>query len=680
MKKCLSLAVLLATSLMHRYTFCQIAYHDAMALSAYVDSNGRLIRIKEDEYVKILKKYLPKELSGINNEAVIELYNQNPFFMKFIGPEGAASGETRVEAAPPNKPGLFGGLTAATFADGLARFLVERSKEELNVAFFQKIKDELGKEENKSLRILFPTTYGFIQQIEAYNYAAMIQILKEAFQEDLKNLIFNFEKLFELEEYRKVPELTFFVAGIKVVHSMANGNPPTEVIKNISQWEELKNKNSDLYYSFKLAEIFSESLRDTAATGGWVEGNRLLKLFGDAHQHAFRIYLGLIYQQSDGITFSNGKTFRDLLCEGKENLSVFENLVRGFIARVDAVGQAVSDIKDKNKRNDKPLYEAHYRFFISMLDFIEYGWGLADNLTKSNSMKNEAVKRYFMLARGAGEVYKNINELNYSSAIMNVVIMYDFAFALAPGKKDSIIKNLDEQIKRFDGQIKSARDSLIKKNLQAEKSKAESEKNTFEKLETIKSLILKYGAFMAAVAQAQNSNDVKNAIEAVVLPVGSASIKKNSSFNVALNAYLGGFYGQEILQNLDDEKRDNIFGITAPIGITASLSKGLNCIGVGSYSLYVTALDLGAITAYRIKDDTTASLPEFKFRNIVAPGIYLVLGFKDAPISFGGGWQIGPQLRKITNTTAEINQYRGQRWSLFLAVDIPLQNFYTKPK
>ena len=37
--------------------------------------------------------------------------------------------------------------------------------------------------------------------------------------------------------------------------------------------------------------------------------------------------------------------------------------------------------------------------------------------------------------------------------------------------------------------------------------------------------VIKYGTFMAQVAQAENSDDVKTAIESVALPTGSASIK-----------------------------------------------------------------------------------------------------------------------------------------------------------
>ncbi|MGZ8524379.1 MAG: hypothetical protein ACXWV1_08110, partial [Chitinophagaceae bacterium] len=74
---------------------------------------------------------------------------------------------------------------------------------------------------------------------------------------------------------------------------------------------------------------------------------------------------------------------------------------------------------------------------------------------------------------------------------------------------------------------------------------------------------LKYGSFAANVVQAKNSDEVKTAIKAVALPAGSASIKKNSVFNVSVNAYLGGFYGNEYLRESPGKKWAPITGVYA---------------------------------------------------------------------------------------------------------------------
>ena len=135
-----------------------------------------------------------------------------------------------------------------------------------------------------------------------------------------------------------------------------------------------------------------------------------------------------------------------------------------------------------------------------------------------------------------------------------------------------------------------------------------------------------------------------------------------------------------------NNKAEVVTGFTSPIGV--AVSKGFDNPFLGllkSLSLYAIFIDIGAITAYRFDDNNQAEFPEFKLENIIAPGAYCILGFKNSPLSLGGGIQISPSLRKVDVTdpenpeiiTSEISS--AYRWSIFLAVDIPLLNFYTKP-
>lgn len=143
-----------------------------------------------------------------------------------------------------------------------------------------------------------------------------------------------------------------------------------------------------------------------------------------------------------------------------------------------------------------------------------------------------------------------------------------------------------------------------------------------------------------------------------------------------------------------------IFGVHAPIGITGSYgSINKNGKTNGSLSAFLTILDIGSVTQFRLQNPivevdgsemkTTSfnELPEIKLENIFAPGGYLVYGFPSLPISLGCGWQYGPALRGITiNQEAELNQEiltnnivsSSWSWRLFIAVDIPLLNLYSK--
>ena len=96
----------------------------------------------------------------------------------------------------------------------------------------------------------------------------------------------------------------------------------------------------------------------------------------------------------------------------------------------------------------------------------------------------------------------------------------------------------------------------------------------------------------------------------------------------------------------------------------------------GSLSLFGSAVDIGALTAFRFNDPNSADLPAFEWQNIVSPGLNLVYGLPwDLPISLGGCVQSGPQLRRVDGNFA-IEQSKARRWGVFLSVDIPITQFY----
>ena len=192
----------------------------------------------------------------------------------------------------------------------------------------------------------------------------------------------------------------------------------------------------------------------------------------------------------------------------------------------------------------------------------------------------------------------------------------------------------------------------------------------------------KYGLFVAEVSKAETSAEVKNAIASAALPVGSARIKRETKRNIALQAYLGGFFGSEFIPELATDSTDAfIAAVHAPVGIAFSLGTKNQT----SWTLFFPVIDIGAVTAYRFKDDQTEALPDFTFQNILAPGAYLMYGFKNSPISLGVGAQTGPAVRKLSeneNGTIDLELNNSINWRIggTLVVDIPLINLSTKPR
>jgi len=229
--------------------------------------------------------------------------------------------------------------------------------------------------------------------------------------------------------------------------------------------------------------------------------------------------------------------------------------------------------------------------------------------------------------------------------------------------------------------------------------------------------IVKMINFLVAIAKAKDSNDFEQAIEAIALPTGSAMIKRESAFNISLNGYAGFFGGVERVY----EANSNAGGVafTVPIGVAFSTSVGAPCEGVAkpckahsSWSIFLSAIDIGALTSVRFKNNDQA-LPELTFSNVFAPGAQLIWGIPGSSFSIAAGAQLGPFLRKIdvgtasnvnttqvttaidtddpstilTTTTVSSSQATpvldskaAIRFGISVLIDIPIINFYTKSK
>jgi hypothetical protein len=189
--------------------FSQIAYYDAVELSKYIDYEADPPVFKNDNasltsVSEILLKYCQDLESTTDFHNVISAIttdhpdnkDYNPIlapYLDIIVPQGTAdvSVNSLISSA--------GNLNVTGFVDGLAKFLVERSKEELNVAFFKKFQDFF--KEHPEVQVIFPTTFGFLNSIYSYQYAAMLPALKAAFQKDLNSISSNLLNLGDILKY-----------------------------------------------------------------------------------------------------------------------------------------------------------------------------------------------------------------------------------------------------------------------------------------------------------------------------------------------------------------------------------------------------------------------------------------------------------------------------------------------
>jgi hypothetical protein len=593
----------------------QDAYYDALTLSKTLDSKKQFGQI----HLPLFYNYY--STAPTDQQVAMDL-SKNPFLKNYYNPASTASLPSFLSSSSIAQS--VGGLNVTSFADGLAKFLVKRTKEELSVTFFNQFLDDLNK--NPQLKQLFPNSYNVLNTIEdqIYNYAAYIGALKTAFERDMSSLGSSI-KLLDSNKVGSALDL-----GFSIAQQLSSGTHPSDLLNTLAIPHSVSNTDKDLANAAQILRLFSNSLRSKNSGHFWISSDSLQLLLNN--DDALRLYFGLIYLQNQNtpVVFSNGSNFSDVLTFLASNLDKIEQYKTYLYTLIQkAENTDLSLLQLKNLIPKDRTYNDYYQLYTTSLNFLSYlpsvgnlpGFPSAINLNTPQIQKTVAVLNL------TGNTYLDVNQKKYSSVVMDV---------------------------------SSLLDTLLGAKY------------------TWKTQFIKYGSFMAAVALAENSDDIETAIEAVAMPAGSASVKKASSFSISLNAYVGGFAGREFLADKSKNKWGTVGGITAPVGIGFNWGIGKKC--KSSISVFASVIDIGAIASYRFNNDSTATLPSLTLQNILAPGLSLVYGLPKWPVSIGLGYQLGPVLRTITATEKNISSQPNGRAHAFIAVDIPVIHFYTKPK
>ncbi|MEH6538278.1 MAG: hypothetical protein V7719_17910 [Psychroserpens sp.] len=194
--------------------------------------------------------------------------------------------------------------------------------------------------------------------------------------------------------------------------------------------------------------------------------------------------------------------------------------------------------------------------------------------------------------------------------------------------------------------------------------------------------LIKIIHFVNDIAISESEEDVEAAITAFALPSGSYALKKKEGDYVAINSFPGLLTGfeQRSISNLEF----NTLAFTAPVGIYTKLSHKYNL------GLFVPIIDIAAPVRFRLDDsNATNTLPEFNFKNIIAPGLYITWSPLKGPFSFNFGAQYGPELEVIeeftdamtgetTTTTKTFDD--SFRIGIGITLDIPLFTIYNRPR
>ncbi len=658
----------------------QNAWQDAVKLNEFFEFDPARFRaevdnsvdVNESAVMAIVAKYCPETVVQVGDEMKVNTtlcFEGNPFIsLRQYAQQGFANNfPISMKSEDTAGSGGFGrgggGMSGGNFitnlADGLAIFLVKRTKEELNATFFEGLQKAMTKE--PAYQALFPATFDLLYVIgeEVYNYNAYIESLREGFLKDLEVLPMNVRQFSLDHQFVKKPDLQILLEDLLGTSQMVfDAEHPIDILNFLSKsaalqdsvrWKNIPNLDTrkamqDIAMSLRALDMMVASM--TNSDGSWVSTEEVSTQMRDI-SHTY-LYLGLLWQQGKGLQFSNGVDFR--LSLGKlAAMTQAPISLRNYLVSMAQTGKLLDSSFKKligNAEVDSILNDDYVRFAGLLFEFLE----------QTRSLRQQVILPDWKIENGKPlEIEIPIVTLPNTDILEHRIFtilhqLFDLEFNVRQEHYTMAVANLTRLLE----EVLNQEDFKFKKQF------------------------LRHANFMANVAEARNSKEIAAAIELFALPPGSSRMKKQSPVSVSLNSYGGIAYGWE--NDLDEAVNDaiedkNVLSTSAPLGIGLNFGLGK----AGSISFYTQVIDVGAIFAYRFSNQTS-QIPELKFQNIVAPGFYGIYGFgNNIPVSVGVGAQLGPNLRKIDETVGlDIETTNAWRFGFILSVDIPITHFYTK--
>lgn len=587
---------------------------------------------KDTVYFYILKKYKKLQIptSGKVDSSFIASLD-NPILKRLLQREqiiqDRAVSQAKVDVA--KKAIEFAtGIISPEIAGGLAIFITERFKQELQVSFFDKFQETLRDEKHADLKHLFPMTHSLLSNraVEPWDYNRYLSLLRAAFKRDFDTLPSGLKKLLEArKDSVKSSEKNAYTAtlfALELVESVRAAKYPADVIEHLKGDSAIiKEVSPDFQNVVKLLAGISRNLRQSSA-GKWIPAADLNAMLSEPT--AIAVFAGLILEDPEIATLQfDGKTIKEWLVK----LDKLDDVISYYYEFLDHIRNAEISLQALNelrKGETKPTFDDYFSYLGTAITLTETAFDV--KRITANAVSLPINETYIQISRDVLSLWDRLNKKEYAIVLASLLDIVQKTFPDSPLSGD----------------------------------------------------LLKYGTFMANMIAAESPEQVAQAIDAAALPVGSHRIKKISKFSAGLNAYAGLGAGAEFLRsdNVANDKISGIVAFTAPVGLALSWGEESCLRGLPgkSVSLFVSVLDLGALTSYRLQNG--GDFPEFEVKNIVAPGGYVAFGF-DGPFALGIGAQYGPELRKV-DVKAMKSQITTSAWraGAFLTVDIPILNFY----
>lgn len=545
------------------------------------------------------------------------------------------------------------------------QLLLERAKQELYNTHFQQVKKVFeepykytykfqNSEEVKdsfAIKDILPNSYLVISQFDELTQPQVGTTLQKAFEQDLEQFHQNMTKHMLPEKIKEQWPYLFMDVAIQGITDLSGGVHPSNVLKNMTwQYNEIPTSGTNhtpkqqISIGLNLLNVISESLVDYSISdpnafvenkGYWINK----KEFSALSINGYEYYICLLYLNNQAV-FNAMKIAPEIIIDANNSkYKQIKLLVEEILVQLESVESILVKFKEDDINNKSDLLVDYTQSFVSLLDVIE-------PILCDISSQSQFCDDYLALRKEidiALTIPAEVKNKEYATAFLKSyqigMVFYDH---YRQGSGDSFGKNAD---------------------------------------------LVRYLTLANDIVQADSIDQIKAVLDAAILPIGSYSMKRSLKNTVAINGYVGiGGGVEKILNNKLNTNFGGQFGPFAPIGIDYSWGTKNG----HSNGLFLSIIDLGAVVNMYFqnsdsvkvenengmeinKDINVETLPELKIKNVFAPGLFYVHGWKNSPISCGAGFQLAPDLREVSlSQGTEVSMEDIIRISAFIAIDIPL--------
>lgn len=525
--------------------------------------------------------------------------------------------QMRSNAVIQGNLGIGAILNPTTAIDALGSVIAERFKQEINIAFLKKFKDELDKE--PYLGLLFPESKKVLLSSDPYNYPVFMNALKEAFEVDTANLIKNLPSVVNQLKPGD-PKLMALATFLKILPA---GNISNVIIKEFNALAS--NDSISLNNDVKKTVCGIAFALNAVKTGGVGPGAFINKTdLGYFNNVGFVTdYVALLFRQNEQYL---EHILSDNTIAANKITSFVKEAVPAFVS-IGAEAQKIATENTQKKLTTKSLVDS-YSVVLDNLKTVMDSYKKYINPNIDTKVFNEV----YQYSNSAIKIAGFISEKKYGVAFV--------------------------ELTQYIGLLQDSFDT--------------------ERFSRFK----KYTGFISNALAAENKDELMDALDTSAQPVGSYRVKRNSTVDISINAFAGGFVGTDF-----GTKEAVVYGFTAPVGIYLGFGNiwkkfsenPLKDVDGKSLGVFFSVIDVGAVTAFRLQDNST-EMADVTWNNVFAPGAYLSFGLGKCPVSLNLGGQMGPELTKINADGTPEFVTKEWYWRFGAVIDIPLYNLFSKQR